>query len=316
MTQLNRRGLLGAGTAVAAVLAAGCTSEDRKSAAAGSSGVTVQWWGNNGWQIRVGGKSVLIDPWLTRFRTGTYTKAGPDPRTPLSVDTALIDSHLDSGRLRADHILVTHGHYDHLTDVPYIARRTGATVFGTETHLNLLSALGAPEDQLALVTGGEDFAFDGYSVRVLRSLHSAIGPRAQIPFPGTRPGYGGPKIPRPQVISDLVEGGTLSYQVTGGGVSVLNFGGSNYIESELTGLRPDMLLLPVGGARVREYVPRLLRTLGNPRYVLPTHWDDFDYPLGEPARDTGGLDTLHKAVTAASPSSKFVVLGHLETCTL
>src|SRR5207302_1030774 len=80
---------------------------------------------------------ILIDPWLTRFHTGTYTSAGADPNTPLRVDTGLIDGY----GLRADQILVTHGHYDHLTDVPHLAATTGATVFGTESHANLLRAL-------------------------------------------------------------------------------------------------------------------------------------------------------------------------------
>ncbi|MBF6172310.1 MBL fold metallo-hydrolase [Nocardia blacklockiae] len=311
MRELNRRRLFGVGAAAA--LTAACASEGGGPAGA-RGGATLTWWGNNGWQIRVGDRSVLIDPWLTRFRTGTYSKEGADPQTPLSVDTALIDAHLDAG-LRADHILVTHGHYDHLTDVPYLAQRTGATVLGTETHLNLLAALGAPEHQLSLVTGGEDLVFDGYSIRVLRSLHSALGARAQIPYPGTRPGLGAAKLPRPQVIADLVEGGTLAYQVTGGGVSMLNFGGSNYIESEIAGLRPDVLMLPTGGAKVRDYAARLLRAVGNPRFVLPTHWDDFDHPLGEPARDAGGLEPLRGAVAAASPDSRFVVLAHLESFT-
>lgn len=277
-------------------------------------GVTLRWWGNNGWEIRIGGKTVLIDPWLTRFETGTYTPEGADPETPLCVDTGLIDSYVDSGVLRADHILVTHGHYDHLTDVPYLAKKTGATVLGTETHLNLMAALGAPEDQLAVATGGEYLAFDGYTIRVLRSVHSATGPRARVPFPGTRPGFG-TKLPKPKTIRDLVEGGTLAYEVSGGGMSVLDFGGSNYVESELTGLRPDVLLLPAGGAKVVDYVARLLRALGYSRYVLPTHWDDFDYPLSQPAKDYGGLEPLRAAVAAASPSSRFVVLDHLETFT-
>ncbi|MEV6447213.1 MBL fold metallo-hydrolase [Amycolatopsis sp. NPDC051716] len=300
---LSRRGLFGASAAAAAILAGAPPA-----AAAAGSGMVLRWWGNNGWEIRIGAKTILIDPWLTRFKTGTYTAAGADPRTPLTVNRALIDGYLDRGVLRADHILVTHGHYDHLTDVPYLAERTGATVIGTETHLSLMAAMGAPEDQLAIATGGEDLTFDGYSIRVLRSLHSATGSRAQVAFPGTRPLS---RRDRPRVISDLLEGGTLAYLVSGGGASVLDFGGSNYVESELAGLRPDVVLLPPGGAKVREYVPRLLRTVGGPRWVAATHWDDFDLPLGQAHDPNGGLEVLRKAVAAASPGSEFVVLDHL-----
>jgi L-ascorbate metabolism protein UlaG (beta-lactamase superfamily) len=278
--------------------------------------MTLRWWGNNSWEIRVPSadgksvKTVLIDPWLTRFKTGTYTKAGADPNTPISVNKLLIDHHLDSGELRADHILVTHGHYDHLSDVPYLAQRTKATVIGTETHLSLLLALGAPEAQLAVASGGEYLNFDGYTIRVLRSLHSATGARAQVPYPGSRPLS---RRDEPKVIKDLVEGGTLAYEVTGGGASVVDFGGSNFVESELTGLEPDVVLMPVGGASVNAYAKRMLRVLGHPRFVVPTHWDDFDYPLGEPARDVGGLEPLRAGVAEASPSSRFVVLDHLGT---
>jgi L-ascorbate metabolism protein UlaG (beta-lactamase superfamily) len=305
---LSRRGLFGAGAAAAAILAGAPPAE----AAAGGSGMVLRWWGNNGWEIRIGSKTILIDPWLTRFKTGTYTPAGADPRTPLTVNRALIDGYLDRGVLRADHILVTHGHYDHLTDVPYLAKRTGATVFGTETHLSLMAALGAPEDQLAIASGGEDLTFDGYSIRILRSLHSATGERARVPFPGSRPLS---RRDRPRVIEDLFEGGTLAYAVSGGGASVVDFGGSNYVESELAGLRPDVVLLPVGGAKVTQYVPRLLRTLGNPRLVAATHWDDFDLPLGQAHDPNGGVEVLRKAVTAASPASEFVVLDHLGSFT-
>jgi hypothetical protein len=52
--------------------------------------MTLRWWGTT-----AGGdpgpsadgksvKTVVIDPWLTRFKTGTYTKAGADPNTPIS----------------------------------------------------------------------------------------------------------------------------------------------------------------------------------------------------------------------------------------
>jgi L-ascorbate metabolism protein UlaG (beta-lactamase superfamily) len=311
MTEFRRRGFLGAAAALA-----GGTALTAGTARADTGGLTLRWWGNNSWEIRLpGGKTVLIDPWLTRFRTGTYSDAGANPRTKLAVNTTLIDSYVDSGELRADHILVTHGHYDHLTDVPYLAKKTGATVLGTETHLNLMAALGAPTGQLSLVTGGEQLNFGDYTIRVLRSLHSASGARATVPFPGTRPGYGAARLPKPCTIQDLVEGGTLAYLVSGGGRSVLDFGGSNYVESELAGLRPDVVLVPAGGGKIVDYVGRLLRATGNPRYVLPTHWDDFDYPLTEPAVDWGGLAPLRTAVAAASPTSTFVTVDHLQTFT-
>jgi L-ascorbate metabolism protein UlaG (beta-lactamase superfamily) len=310
--RISRRGLFGVGAGAAAVLAGAAPA----AATPGKSAMWLRWWGNNGWEIRVPSadgkktKTILIDPWLTRFKTGTYTPEGANPNTKIEVDKPLIDGYVDSGELRADHILVTHGHYDHLTDVPYLAEKTGATVIGTETHLSLMLALGAPEAQLSVATGGEFLTFDGYTIQVVPALHSATGPRAQVAFPGTWPIS---RRDRPKVIKDLVEGGTLAYQVTGGGASVLDFGGANFVESELAGLNPSVLLMPVGGGNVSGYTARMLNALGKPPTILPTHWDDFDHPLTEPACDAGQLEALRVAVAAASPSSAFVVVDHLQS---
>ncbi|MGF1429873.1 MBL fold metallo-hydrolase [Kitasatospora sp. LaBMicrA B282] len=302
-----------AGTSFAATAAQATGPRRRRLDEPGSSGVRLRWLGNNGWEISFGAEekptTILIDPWITRFHTGTYTPQGADPTTPITVDTGLIDGL----GLRADQILVTHGHYDHLPDVPYLAARTGATVLGTETHVNLLTALGAPEEQLSVVHGGEYLQFDGYTIQVINSVHSMTGPRSRVPFPGTRPGS---PPPRPQVISDLVEGGTLAYLITiGDRLGILDHGGANYDAHQLAGLTPDVLLVQPGGASVPEYVPRLLDVLDHPPYVIPTHWDDFDQPLGRPARDWGGLDALETAVRRASPAARFVRLDHLETFT-
>ncbi len=309
--QFSRRAVLGA-SALGGVAAVIPRHDARAhSATPGSRDgrvTTIRWLGNNGWELRSDGQTVLIDPWLTRFRTGTYTPAGADPNTPITVDRDLIDTNITT----ADLILVTHGHYDHLPDIPHIAERTGATVLGTETHCNLLRALGAPPSQLSVVRGGERLRFGAVDVTVVPSLHSATGPRARVAFPGTVPSN---QTPKPLVIADLLEGGTLAYHVTIGGFSVMNFGGANYIPHELRGLRPDCLLLPVGGAAIPRYVDELFDLLGHPRFVLPTHWDDFDIPFNLPARDAGGLQPLRQAVAKASPRSKFIVPEHNETVT-
>ena len=82
---------------------------------------------------------------------------------PAESDTATIDAHIQ----RADFILITHTHPDHALDVPYIARKTGATVIGTESARNLGRAYGIPGDKLIVARGGDDLEFDGWSVQVI-----------------------------------------------------------------------------------------------------------------------------------------------------
>jgi L-ascorbate metabolism protein UlaG (beta-lactamase superfamily) len=280
----------------------------------GGSGVTLRWLGNNAWEIKFGSTTILIDPWVTRFRTGTYSPGGTRPETPLVVDKPTVDRYITD----ADLILVCHGHFDHMADVPYVAAKTGASVLGTESHLNMLKALDTPEAQLTMVRGGEYLQYDGYTVEVLASLHSltgATGARKQVPFPGTRTGAR-PVPDRPATVADLVDGGTLAYQVTvGERFRIFVLSTANFVERELAGRRPDLAIVAAGGGSVHDYVGRLMRVLDKPAWVLPTHWDDFDFPLAEPARDWGGLKMLQAAVAASSPGTKFVTLDHLGTLT-
>jgi len=133
------------------------------------------YFGAAGWKITDGNVVVLIDPWPSRLKYGGGGHPDDDrpdfARTDLAwSDTTLIDSLITE----ADFILVHHGHFDHLGDVPYIARKTGAKVIGTETTIMILRAYGIPNDQLYAVGGGEDYQFDDFSVRVVPGIHSAL----------------------------------------------------------------------------------------------------------------------------------------------
>src|ERR687890_193823 len=77
--------------------------------------------------------------------TGTFAPEGAGPKTKLVIKPEVIDKHLGT----ADAILVHHGHYDHMADVPYVAKKTQATVLCTETHANLLRAMKTPDELLS-----------------------------------------------------------------------------------------------------------------------------------------------------------------------
>jgi len=318
MTGISRAGLSRRGMLVGATAAAVGAVGLRSAAAAGPAvaadvseadrtPVEFTWWGNHAWQIRSGEAVVLTDPWLTRFHTGTYSPEGADPATKLEVKPRVIDRYVST----ADAILVHHGHYDHLPDVPYIARKTKATVLGNESHLNLLRSLRAPADQLSQVTGGEYLPFDGFTVEVYKSLHSCGGSRHQFAFPGTRPGA----VPaKPQTIADLVEGGTLAYVLTIGGLRILSLSTAGFDPGALKDLQVDVVLAAPGGEP--GVTDRLLQTLAPVKTVIATHWDDFDKPLDKPAVDWGGLKKLEASVAAADPKPDFVVVDHLKSVTL
>lgn len=269
---LNRRQVLvGSAAALAGAAVAGSAVP---AFAEGRSGVRLRWLGVAGWELTFAGRRVVIDPYLTRLPV--FDKDGKFiPDFPLNVRTDLVDRHLAE---KPELVLVSHGHYDHMLEAPYLVAKHGCRVIGTETHRNLLLAQGVPAGNITLASGGEHLDFHGFTVQAFRSLHSVFKDYGTF-APGTLTAV----PPRPQTIADLVEGGTLAYLVDVGGFSVLFLSGTaNFVEREVAGLRPDVLLLGMSGhANVFDYTARALRAT-RPRVVVPSHHDDMVTQLDDP----------------------------------
>ena len=284
--------------------------------------VRLSYFGTAGWEITNGKTVILVDPYLSRLKMvtpGDPVLAG-DPRRTFTLDDvavsdkAVIDAHIK----RADFILLTHTHIDHVLDMPYIAQKTGAMVIGTESTINFARASGVPDSQLMVVRGGDDLEFGAFSVRVIPSLHGFLrhGPNISH-FPMPPPSTIFPVDAKaPFRVRDLlIEGGTLAYLIRLGGIQVLVFGSMNYIEREVDGLRPDVAIIGASTERreIYRYTPRLLRALGYPRLVLPTHWDRFNVPYStsqEPAIER--VQSFVAEVKAASPKTQVIVPKYLE----
>ncbi|MDG4749643.1 MBL fold metallo-hydrolase [Micromonospora sp. WMMD718] len=265
--------------------------------------VSFRWWGTSGWRIDIGDRTVLVDPYLSRYDTGLFRKPF-NPDTRLTVAADVVDRLAD----RAENIFVTHTHWDHFNDVPHIATRTGARVFGTLTAYHLGLAYGLPTGQLAPVKGGEVLDFDGYTVEVAGSLHSR-NPTWSMAFPGVRIS----RPPRPETIADLPEGDTLAYQIRiDGGPAVFFMGASDFDERKLSGLAPDVAMVASAATTATaDYVPRLMAALDRPKVVVPVHWDNFETPLTNPPTvadsDRERLDALVAEVRRVSPRSRVLV---------
>ena len=108
------------------------------------------WLGHGSWSIASAGHSVLLDPFLD-----------DSPTAPVKSDA-----------VDADHILVSHGHFDHVADVAKIANRTGATVVAIYEIAEWFSKNHDVANTVSMnLGGGVDLPFG--RVQMTPALHSS-----------------------------------------------------------------------------------------------------------------------------------------------
>jgi L-ascorbate metabolism protein UlaG (beta-lactamase superfamily)/enamine deaminase RidA (YjgF/YER057c/UK114 family) len=302
------------GQAVEIELVVEVAPEGAERPAPGDEPLELTYFGTAGWRISDGTVVVLVDPYLSRLKYGEGGHPDDDrpafARTDLAwSDTALIDSHVTE----ADFILCTHSHFDHLGDVPYIARKTGAKVIGHETTNTILRAYGIPDEQLYTVKGGEDYQFENFSVRVVPGIHSALNDKL---YYDSRRYDERTQLEAPLRIEQFIEGGSLNFLARFHRHTVLAMGSMNFIEREFEGLEPDVLLAGINGSRLGlyDYDRRLLTAAGFPPVVMPTHWDNFRYPYGfsQQANIERNILPFIEAARVISPGSTVITPVHLE----
>jgi L-ascorbate metabolism protein UlaG (beta-lactamase superfamily) len=111
------------------------------------------YYGHSCFAVELGGRALLFDPFIT-----------PNP---------LADG-IDIGSVRADYILVSHGHQDHLADAVSLAKRTGATVIANYEVATWLGKQGAPK--VHPLNHGGACSFDFGRVKFVNAIHSSSLP--------------------------------------------------------------------------------------------------------------------------------------------
>lgn len=273
--------------------------------------IRLTYLGQAGYEITDGKTVVLVDPVISMMKlrrdtTPTNLNVANEINSILSPDTEAIDAKIK----RADYILISHGHYDHLLDAPYISNKTGAVIVGHETTANIARAYDVPHNKLLIVRGGEDFEFGAFSLRVIPSLHTAVLHKFYYSDPvGSKiGGYAPQGLRAPLHGLDFAEGGDLMYLLRMAGHQVLIMGSMNYIEREVEGLRPDIAIVGALPNRneIYDYTGRLMRALGHPATVLPTHWLYCGAPAWQESM-TKNAQEFAQEVKAASPESRVII---------
>ena len=111
----------------------------------------ITWYGHSAFRLDLAGKAVLIDPYFTG-----------NPGFGGDRDAAIKD---------LTHILLTHGHFDHVGDTVDIAKRTGARVVTNYDLCMWLKSKGV-ENIFPMYTGGTADQ-GGFTVTLVRADHGA-----------------------------------------------------------------------------------------------------------------------------------------------
>jgi L-ascorbate metabolism protein UlaG (beta-lactamase superfamily) len=112
----------------------------------------ITFYGHASLGIEVAGKHILVDP---------YISANPKA------------SHINVTNLKADYILLTHAHQDHILDVEAIAKRTNATIISNAEIAGHYSKKGLKSHPM---NHGGSWKFDFGTVKFVNAIHSSSFP--------------------------------------------------------------------------------------------------------------------------------------------
>lgn len=113
----------------------------------------ITYYGHSCFAVETGSHTLLFDPFIT----------------PNSLAASIS---LDA--IRADYILISHGHFDHIADAVELAQKTQATVISNFEIVNWLGQRGV--DKTHPMNHGGAFRFDFGRVKYVNAIHSSSLP--------------------------------------------------------------------------------------------------------------------------------------------
>lgn len=288
--------------------------------------VTVRFAGTSTLLVSDGHTKFMFDGWFSRPGplTTLFGKIEPDSRAiGFGLDA------MDVGEL--DAVIPLHSHYDHAMDSPEVARRTGATVYGSEATANICRGWNLPEAQIAVMADRAPFQLGKFVITPIESKHF------QFPDPEFRErALGNPDITEPLVppvkAFDYRLGKAYVIHVWHPQGSFLVVGSAGYVPGQLAGMDVDAIFLGAGGlgSQTAEYREQYwAETVGQtqPERVIFIHWDSLFAPLDGPlvgevriagflAAGTENTLPFLKQKEAANPGMSFETLPRFEPVVL
>lgn len=175
-------------------------------------------------------------------------------------------------------VFVTHSHYDHLLDSPYIALKYKALLFGSSSTVNFARGQGVPTSTVFDLKQGQVENVGNFHIRAIPTRHAPTG------FTG---GVISKPVELPVHALEMKEGTSYTYMISYGSdrkpLACLQ-STAGFIKGQSDGVECPVVFLGVGGLGklssnyMDEYWSELVEKT-HAKQVYLIHWDDFTEPL-------------------------------------
>ncbi len=237
----------------------------------------IKWFGTATLAFSAGGQSIVFDPFISL-----------NHELPRPAITELA---------QYGDIFITHGHFDHLIDVPLVLEAGNATVYCSEVAAATLMRDGVDRSRIKVISPGDSIENGPFTIKVYRGEHikfdlplifkTLFSRRAVAKFKDLR------EIVR--LAKLYPQGEVLIFLIEAGGKTALHMGSLNLAADVEYPTGVDLLTLPFQGrSDLDTYTPKFIERL-KPAALLLHHTCDSFPPVSSPVRTEGFIRSIERS---------------------